>query len=97
MIHAASFRAVLVLGSLVATVTTVSAQMMITPARRAGAEALREACKADYDRFCSKVRPGGGRILQCLQDHVGDLTPACRAALPAARDLRNAVPDTPAK
>lgn len=84
-----------------ALLTTVAAgparaQTALTPAQRSAAEAARDACKADFARFCTGVRPGGGRILQCLDAHAGELSPLCRAALPQARQLRAAVPD-PAK
>lgn len=69
------------------------AQTAPTPAQRAAADAVRDACRADFGRLCSGVRPGGGRVLQCLDAHVAELSPACRAALPQARQLRAAVPD----
>lgn len=59
-----------------------------SPEQKAAAEAVRDACRSDYDRFCASVRPGGGRILQCLESHAGDLVPACRTALEKARSLR---------
>jgi Curli production assembly/transport component CsgG/Cysteine rich repeat len=40
-------------------------------------------CKADMQRLCKDVRPGGGRLFACLKEHTGDLSPACRADLPA--------------
>lgn len=46
-------------------------------------KALREACMADAKKHCTGVKPGGGRIVQCLRDHAADLTPACRDGLDA--------------
>lgn len=46
--------------------------------------AQRTACKDDYEKYCSNVMPGGGRILACLAKESANLTPACRAALSAA-------------
>lgn len=69
-----------------------AAQMGLTADQRATATALRDACGADYTRFCTSVRPGGGRILQCLEAHEGELAPSCRAALPQARALRSNAP-----
>lgn len=51
------------------------------PARAAGPLA---DCAGDRERFCSGVVMGGGRILRCLQEHVKDLSDACRAALGSA-------------
>lgn len=36
------------------------------------------ACKADYQKFCSGVIPGGGRVLECLAKQKDKLSPACR-------------------
>lgn len=41
-------------------------------------------CRADYETHCPGVRPGGGRILACLNKHESSLSPDCRAALPQA-------------
>jgi hypothetical protein len=45
---------------------------------------MRAACKADYEKFCAGVKQGGGRIIDCLNSHMGDLTTACQEALPKA-------------
>jgi len=40
--------------------------------------ALREACEADVRRQCAHVRPGGGRVHQCLRQNEGPgLEPRC--------------------
>lgn len=36
------------------------------------------ACKADYEKFCSSVMPGGGRIVKCLNEHLAELSPQCQ-------------------
>ena len=36
------------------------------------------ACKADYQKFCSGVMPGGGRVLECLAKQKDKLSPACQ-------------------
>lgn len=46
---------------------------------KARAEAAKEACKPDVERFCSGVAAGGGRIMECLQQHSGELSDACKA------------------
>ncbi|MCE1237271.1 MAG: cysteine rich repeat-containing protein [Hyphomicrobiales bacterium] len=60
-----------------------------TPAQKAQASVLRDACRSDYVRLCNGVRPGGGRILACFEGHAGDLSPSCKTALDAARAARN--------
>jgi Cysteine rich repeat len=45
--------------------------------------AVREACKADYAKYCSGVTPGGGRIAACLEKQHDQLSEACQKALNA--------------
>jgi len=37
-----------------------------------------EACKDDAAKLCKEVEPGKGRILRCLKQHEGELSPACK-------------------
>jgi hypothetical protein len=43
---------------------------------------LKVACEADARRFCRTVQGGGGRILQCLEDHAQEISDGCFQALP---------------
>jgi hypothetical protein len=36
------------------------------------------ACKADVQKLCSGVQPGGGRIMACLKEHKDEVSQACR-------------------
>jgi hypothetical protein len=69
---------------------TVSAQAQNAPAAPAAppAPSVRDACKADYQKLCAGVQQGGGRILECLNSHNGELTTGCQEA------LRQAAPKT---
>jgi hypothetical protein len=41
------------------------------------------ACKDDVARFCSNIKPGEGRIINCLKERENELTPQCKAKLQA--------------
>lgn len=43
---------------------------------------LTTACQTDMKRFCSATRLGGGRMLQCLQEHAQELSDRCYETLP---------------
>jgi hypothetical protein len=36
------------------------------------------ACEADKEKFCQDVKPGEGRIVDCMKSHAGELSPGCR-------------------
>lgn len=40
----------------------------------------RGACKADYDKFCAGIAPGGG-IVACLNGKRDQLSVTCKTAL----------------
>jgi len=41
----------------------------------------RGACKADYDKYCAGVAPGGGRVVTCLTERYAQLSKLCKQAL----------------
>ena len=47
--------------------------------------AQRDACKADYQKYCSGTVPGGGRIIACLNKQYGQLGDACKKVLDAQK------------
>lgn len=36
------------------------------------------ACRNDAKKFCGDVKPGGGRVRDCLKRHEADLSQACK-------------------
>ena len=56
---------------------------------RSEALALMQMCRADYDRLCPGVVPGGGRVLACLRTRANELSANCAQALPRAESLRD--------
>lgn len=43
------------------------------------------ACRDDVRQHCSKVKPGGGRALACLEQHASELSASCQAVLPTLK------------
>lgn len=48
-------------------------------------EALRQACGGDVRKLCAGVKPGEGRIVQCLAAKPDQVSPACKSALQQAQ------------
>jgi hypothetical protein len=44
------------------------------------------ACKADVERFCKDIKPGGGRIWACLKSNEGSLSKECKDHIAAVRE-----------
>jgi hypothetical protein len=38
-------------------------------------------CKADAERLCAGVEPGGGRIIKCVKEHKEEMSIGCAQAL----------------
>ncbi len=47
-----------------------------------------EACKDDAAKLCKDTKPGQGRILRCLKQHEGELSPACKEQMTPPRGRR---------
>jgi Cysteine rich repeat len=46
---------------------------------------VREACHDDVERLCKDVKPGDGRLRECLRAHKDELSAGCQAAIREAR------------
>ena len=68
--------------SLAGAVDSSFAQQPAQKGAKAGGERV---CREDAKKFCSDVRPGGGRIYNCLTSHNAELAPACRERLAVAK------------
>jgi hypothetical protein len=44
------------------------------------------ACRADVEKLCKGIQPGGGRIAMCLKQHESELSSGCREAVAEAKD-----------
>jgi chromosome segregation ATPase len=52
---------------------------------RAEAREAMQACRADAQKLCKDVKPGRGRIVECLKQHDQDISPACAEELKQAQ------------
>ncbi|MDB5575677.1 MAG: hypothetical protein JWR80_853 [Bradyrhizobium sp.] len=62
--------------------------MVATPAQSqaptdAQRNAIRSACRADYQAHCASIPPGGEASLQCLQKNMTSLSSGCQSAVRA--------------
>ena len=48
----------------------------------------RVACKADVEKLCSGIQPGGGRVAGCLKQNEAQVSAACKDALAKARERK---------
>lgn len=78
--------------------------MVATPAHSqaptdAQRNAIRSACRADYQAHCASVPPGGEASLQCLQKNMSSLSSGCQSAVravePAAAPKAETAPAAP--
>ena len=42
-------------------------------------------CKADAERICPGIAPGGGKLAACLKEHENDVSIGCAKALKAIK------------
>jgi hypothetical protein len=75
---------VLVRATLAAACVVAGLMLTLSAASAQDRGAAREACKADYQKFCNGVTPGGGRIKKCLNDNFSALSEPCKQAIGAA-------------
>jgi Cysteine rich repeat len=78
--------------------TTALVLMAASPAfsqapTEAQRDAIRSACRADYEAHCASVPPGGAASLQCLQKNMSSLSSACQSAVHAVEPAAEAKPE----
>ena len=52
---------------------------------KAKAEAWRQACQDDVQKFCADTKPGSGNILKCLHQHNDELSKSCQDKMAQAQ------------
>ena len=41
-------------------------------------EEAKQICSVDTEKFCKGIQTGEGRIAKCLNEHIEEISPACR-------------------
>ena len=54
------------------------------------ASTLAKACAADIKAQCADVKPGGGRLKDCVKSHFSDLSADCQVAIVRAAAVAKA-------
>ncbi len=57
----------------------------------------KKICETDIQKFCAEVKPGEGRILDCMVAKKEQLTPECRQQIDKYTAARGAAPQNRAK
>jgi hypothetical protein len=83
------------LGLLVISLGLVSPAVAQQP-NQAQISAIRQACAADYQTYCSNVPTGGSASLACLKQNAQSLSEPCRQAVAAIGSPAPAAPATTA-
>ncbi|HEX7926393.1 MAG TPA: cysteine rich repeat-containing protein [bacterium] len=65
------------------------AQQAAAPAKKEGPRGeMRGACREDAQKFCKDVKPGGGRVIACLQGQHDNLSAGCKQEMDKMKERR---------
>ena len=74
---AAATKALLLQEMNMRTVNFLIGTLLALAAAAAYAQAGSEPCKADFEKYCPGVKPGGGAVNACVKEHGSRFSPAC--------------------
>src|SRR5258708_20653178 len=63
------------------TIEFLFGSLLALVAATAYAQAGSEPCKADFEKYCPGVKPGGGAVNAWVKEHASKFSPACKQAL----------------
>ena len=69
----------------IASTLSFAALVSAAPTAFAQQAAAMKYCKADFERLCRGVQPGGGRIIGCLKAHKEEVSIGCGKAIQAMK------------
>jgi hypothetical protein len=67
------------------TYLSVVVGLLVMFAAQAEEKDMRGACRADMQKLCKGIQPGGGRLAMCLKQHESELSPGCRERIAEAK------------
>jgi len=68
-------------GILIKRVSLLAGLLCLTIATGVSAEQNANPCADDTAKLCKDVPAAGGQVVQCLNQHSNDVSPACKEAL----------------
>ena len=68
----------------IGTIVLLAAPVAMAQQRSAG------VCVADIKAKCAEVKPGGGRIKDCVKTHAAEFSDACKARLARVAEISKA-------
>lgn len=83
------------IGMLAACMAAIAVPAPAQQPTQAQANAIRQACRADYQAHCASVPTGGSASLACLQQNAASLSPGCQGALAAVGSSAATAPASP--
>jgi Spy/CpxP family protein refolding chaperone len=69
-----------------AALAAACAMLSVLPVSAQEAQSPGQACKADREKFCSGMKPGDGKMRDCMKQHASELSAECTSAMKAARE-----------
>ena len=63
------------------TLTAALGAALLATHAASAATALGKACAADVEAQCGDVKPGGGKLKDCVKAHFSDLSADCQVAI----------------
>ncbi len=67
---------------ILATLVALAAAFTVTASSAdAAPSALAKACAKDVKSVCADVKPGGGKLKDCVKEHFSDLSTDCQIAI----------------
>ena len=76
----------LITAAVVCAASLFAASLFSAGAVAADQQGRRDVCRADVERLCKDVQPGGGRIAQCLKDNEASVSAECKEHMAQMRE-----------